>query len=284
MSDKTHRLKPFLRWAGGKQWIAKQLASLIPSDIGTYYEPFLGGGSLFFTALPDRAVLSDLNQRLIETYRSLRDQSDEVIEVLSAWLNDEQTYYDVRETAFEDSTRRAAQFIYLNRTCWNGLYRVNKQGEFNVPFGNHGRRVFDERHLADVSKNLKNVTIRHADFDQVLYCAEAGDFVYLDPPYTALHAKNGFLQYNERLFNWEDQQRLGHTAVELANRGCIVLVSNANHESVLELYPDFVHMEVSRKSVLAADSRFRRKTSELLLASDRRILTQEHLRFPSAYD
>ena len=268
MSDRSRKVKPFLRWVGGKQWISGQLAKLIPASTGTYYEPFLGGGSLYFTALPDRAVLSDVNQRLVETYQGLRDTPFEVMVVLERWDNDERTYYRVREMDFADRIHRVAQFIYLNRTCWNGLYRVNRQGKFNVPFGNHGRAVFDAQHLLEVSRALENAEVHCGDFDQILSRAQHGDFVYLDPPYTSLHASNGFRQYNEILFSWQDQQRLGHTAASLAERGCVVLVSNANHDAVLKLYPGFSHRQVSRHSILAARPKFRRVTSELLIASD----------------
>ena len=272
MREKSKRIKPFLRWAGGKQWISNRLSKLIPPYTGTYFEPFLGGGSLYFATLPKKAVLSDVNPRLIETYQQLRDAPLEVIDVLDKWTNDEQTYYRVRRMNFDDTIPRAAQFIYLNRTCWNGLYRVNRQGKFNVPFGHHGRTIFDAQHLMDVAESLKNAEVHHADFDQILKQAQEGDFIYLDPPYTSLHDNNGFRQYNESLFSWRDQQRLGRTAVCLAERGCTVLVSNADHETVLGLYPGFPHRRVARHSILAASSKFRRPTSELLIASDPTLL------------
>ena len=140
---RAQAVKPFLRWAGGKQWLSRHLAHLLPAGSGTYYEPFVGGGSLYFTARPTKAVLSDSNPRLVETYEALRDDPQGVIAVLEGWSNDTQTYYEVRSGAYADRVHRGAQFIFLNRTCWNGLYRVNRQGKFNVPFGNHGRAVFD---------------------------------------------------------------------------------------------------------------------------------------------
>ena len=268
MRDRIKTVKPFLRWAGGKQWISNRLSKLIFPAHGTYYEPFLGGGSLYFAAQPPRAILSDVNQRLIETYTRLRDTPLELIDILAMWANNEHTYYKVRQMDFDDAIARAAQFIYLNRTCWNGLYRVNKQGKFNVPFGHHGRTVFDPQHLIAVSQSLKKAELYQADFNQILKRAREGDFIYLDPPYTSLHGSNGFRQYNERLFSWHDQQRLGRTATRLAERGCKVVVSNADHEPVVELYPGFSYTRVPRHSILAARSEFRRVTSELVLASD----------------
>jgi DNA adenine methylase len=274
-SATTTNVKPFLRWAGGKQWLAHRLARLIPEHNHTYYEPFLGGGSLFFAARPKRAILGDINERLIETYQVLRDRPKDLIPVLSQWENDEKTYYKVRAAEYADNIWRAAQFIYLNKTCWNGLYRVNRQGHFNVPFGYNNRRVFDKTHLLEASEVLQNAKLIYCDFQQLLKMATAGDFVYLDPPYTVLHSRNGFRRYNEKLFSWQDQVRLARTARELAHRGCLVVVSNADNEDVLSLYPDFFHQKVSRHSVLAADPKWRRKTGEALLVSSEQFLLRQ---------
>ena len=247
--------------------MSSQLAKLIPSNIGTYYEPFLGGASLYFQALPDSAVLADVNPRLVETYQLLRDDPLELIAILRKWVNDKGTYYRVRDIDFSDIPHRAAQFIYLNRVCWNGLYRVNRQGKFNVPFGNHGRAVADADHLVEASRALRDAVVSCSDFEETVDYAEEGDFIYFDPPYTSLHSKNGFRQYNETLFSWEDQQRLGRIATSLSERGCHVVVSNANHDRILELYPGFSHKTVTRHSILAANPKFRRVTTELLIAS-----------------
>ena len=260
-------LKPLLRWAGGKRWLANKLRLIVPDAVGTYYEPFLGGGSLFFAALPKAAVLSDLNLQLMETYEALRSEPNQIISVLEQWRNDDETYYQVRGKVFIDTFVRAAQFIYLNKTCWNGLYRVNSSGRFNVPFGNHGRQVFDESHLLEVADALKDATLKCGDFGDVVRNAKEGDFVYFDPPYVTNGSEARFKQYTEQRFSWDDQKRLGDTAVELANRGCSVLVSNANHEPIVSLYPGFRRMVVSRHSILAADPRARRVTDELVLCS-----------------
>ncbi len=268
MKKKTEPIKPFLRWAGGKQWIAARLASMIPSDSGIYYEPFLGGGSVYFATLPSRAVLSDLNGRLVETYRVLRDNPLAVTSVLQCWSNDEFRYYNVRASEYQDEAHRAAQFIYLNRTCWNGLYRVNKQGTFNVPFANHGRAIFNTNHLLQVSYALRGTELQCSDFEYILRRAQPRDFVYLDPPYTTLGDAGGFSKYNVDCFTWNDQLRLGHVAVTLAKRGCYVLVSNVGQKEILELYPGFLSKEMVRHSIIAASSKFRKVTNELLLASE----------------
>ena len=272
LRDTNKRIKPFLRWAGGKQWLSSQLAESIPGNIGTYYEPFLGGGSLFFSARPDKAVLSDVNPRLAEAYRALRDELHQTIAVLKGWANDKETYYRVRAADYEATAYRAAQFIYLNRTCWNGLYRVNRQGRFNVPFGNHNRAVFDAGHLLEISGALQSASVLCCDFEAVVEGARPGDFLYFDPPYTSLHAENGFRQYNEKLFGWQDQVRLGRIATTLADRGCRVVVSNASHDAILGLFPGFSHKVVSRHSILAANPRYRRVTTEFLLGSEASLI------------
>ena len=268
-------MKPFLRWAGGKQWLSHTLLRLVPGNDCTYYEPFVGGGSLFFARRPTRAVLGDINGRLTETYQVVRDLPHELIAILSHWENDESTYYTVRPTEFEDAVSRAAQVIYLNKTCWNGLYRVNRQGKFNVPFGYNGRTVFSPEHLLEASAVLQSASIVNGDFEQVLDTAIAGDFVYLDPPYTVLHSRNGFRQYNEKLFSWQDQVRLASTARELARRGCFVVVSNADNEGVVALYDGFFRQTLTRHSILSADPRARRKTDEALLVSSDQLLLAE---------
>ena len=267
MENDKRPLKPFLRWAGGKSWLVQRLRLLLPPIIGTYYEPFLGGGSLFFNLLPENAVLSDLNERLVETYEVLRDQPSDLASILQNWSNSETTFYFIRNRDFPNKVYRAAQFIYLNKTCWNGLYRVSRSGKFNVPFGYHGRQVFDARHLEDLSKALQPSHLIAGDFASAVSEAKAGDFIYFDPPYTTRHSKNGFLQYNKNLFSWEDQKRLGRVATELAQRGCHVVVSNASYEPILELYPGFGHETVPRSSVLAAKPEYRQRITEFLIYS-----------------
>ena len=248
---------------------------MVPIDIGSYYEPFLGGGSLFFALRPNRGVLSDLNDRLVETYLSLRDDPLDVITALKQWDNDEATYYRVRSSEFKDRIYRSAQLIYLNKTCWNGLYRVNRSGKFNVPFGYHQRQVFNVDHLLDISTALQTAQLRQGDFRTVVKDAKQGDFIYFDPPYTTRHSRNGFLQYNRNLFSWEDQERLGHTAVELAERGCHVVITNASYDPILSLYPGFRYETVLRSSVLAANPEHRHMTTEFLIYSPHILVTAD---------
>jgi DNA adenine methylase len=260
-------MKPFLRWAGGKQWLTKTLISLSPEQIGDYYEPFLGGASFFFALKPNNAILSDSNSQLIETYQALQSNPNRVISKLEMWENNKETYYKIRASRFEEKSDRAARFIYLNKTCWNGLYRVNKKGEFNVPFSNNQRVVFDPEQLVTASMLLRSAKLLVGDFEETLATAKMGDLIYLDPPYTVSHSNNGFRQYNERIFSWEDQKRLSRVARNLINNGCYVIISNAWHKPIIDMYEDFLAYEISRHSILAANSNNRKKISEALIIS-----------------
>ena len=254
--------------------MASKLSLIIPATMGTYYEPFFGGGSLFFTVLPKKAVLSDLNVRLMDTYEMIRSHPNEIMSVLRGWPNDEITYYRVRDRFFVSKVSRAAQFIYLNKTCWNGLYRVNRLNRFNVPFGYHGRQVFDQGHILKVATALKSATLKTGDFAEVVEDAQSEDFVYFDPPYATNCGKTAFRHYTANRFSWHDQERLAEIATKLAKRGCTVIVSNANRESIISLYPDFSPVVVSRHSILAADPRARGVIDELVLCSDSDILSR----------
>jgi len=271
MTDMTEAsneiIRPFLRWPGGKQWLASRLSKLVPDKCCTYFEPFIGGGSLFFASRPKCAKLGDLNERLTETYTAVRDRPFDVIQALSEWPNSKQIYYQIRSQIFTDIIRRAAQTIYLSKTCWNGLYRVNREGQFNVPFGSHKRAVYDENNILGASQILQTAEIVSCDFEDLLNSAGCDDFVYLDPPYTVLHSKNGFLQYNERLFSWNDQIRLAKMANKLRDNGCLVVISNANHPEVIKLYHGFKYYKLNRHSVLAANPVRRCKTQEALFLS-----------------
>ncbi|MEX2160983.1 MAG: Dam family site-specific DNA-(adenine-N6)-methyltransferase [Anaerolineales bacterium] len=260
-------LSPLLRWPGGKQWLTEKLIALVPKEIGVYYEPFIGGAALFFALRPARAVLGDANRRLIETYETVRDNPRAVERALKKWPNTERTYYRLRSKEFTTRVEKAAQFIYLNKTCWNGLYRVNRRGKFNVPFSNNGRRVFDSDHLHHASAALRTAELVIGDFGLTLKRARERDFVYLDPPYITTHGNNNFRSYNERLFSWEDQKRLAVVANKLADQNCYVVLSNSAHQSIIELYKKFDQYEFTRHSVLAGKVSGRKKVREALFVS-----------------
>ncbi len=199
---------PFLRWAGGKQWLSNSISELAPLRYGRYFEPFLGGGSVFLALAPENAFLGDLNLSLISTYISVRDFPENVIYWLNKWKNHEDIFYKIRSSCFTDEAKNAARVIYLNKTCWNGLYRVNKKGEFNVPYGKTPHRsTHDPNAIRNVSLGLKKSQLVCSDFEVLLENTNDGDLIYLDPPYTTTHSNNGFRRYNETLFSWNDQKR-----------------------------------------------------------------------------
>ena len=243
----------------------------VPPSFGRYFEPFLGGAALFFALRPDRAILSDKSQLLIECYRAVKETSALVSRQLSRLPNSEADYYNIRESRPRTPHTRAARLIYLSALAFNGIYRENRQGEFNVPYGGRTyRRVTAGIHLAEASKALASARIECGDFDEALSAARRGDFVYLDPPYTVAHDNNGFVKYNSQIFSWDDQRRLAATADRLAARGCHVVISNARHDSIRHLYDGFKVHRVERYSRVAADSKHRGLVSEYILTSCRR--------------
>lgn len=259
---------PFLKWAGGKRWLASTYAELLPESYKRYHEVFLGSGALFFSMRPQQATLSDLNEELIECYSVLRDEWESVVVRLHHHQNhhSKDYYYEVRSSKPRLLANRAARFIYLNRTCWNGLYRVNLKGEFNVPVGTKTNVLLEADNFEALSALLKKTELLAADFEEVIDKAQSGDFIFADPPYTVRHNFNGFVKYNEKIFRWEDQIRLRDCLVRASNRGCLVLLTNANHPSVIELYEnDFELISLSRHSVIAADSKNRGLYEELVV-------------------
>lgn len=259
---------PFLRWAGGKRWLARTLRPTLPSRFGTYFEPFLGSGAVFFALQPPRAHLSDSNRRLIEAFRVVRDSPVLLASLLSDFSYTKTEYYAVRASKPTSVIDRAAQLVYLNRTCWNGLYRVDRKGTFNVPYGRRG--VFgpvDHDRLLQVSAALQGKSLRSEDFESALSSVQSGDLVFLDPPYTVTHGNNGFLLYNERIFSWSDQERLSRTVRAIDHRGAFFVLTNANHESVIGLYEGFDTVPLPRQSILAADPKRRRAVTELLISN-----------------
>jgi DNA adenine methylase len=263
-------ITPFLKWAGGKRWLADKVLELVPRNIGTYYEPFLGSGAIYFSLRPDSAVLSDLNGDLINAYASIRDDAMRVSMELRRHhrLHSKDHYYAVRAKNLRAQHTRAAQFIYLNRTCWNGLYRVNLAGTFNVPIGTKTNVVLDTDDFEASAELLSRATLHCRDFQATVDLARANDVIFADPPYTIHHNHNGFIKYNENIFSWQDQIRLRDSLVRARARGAKVIMTNANHESVRALYAEgFTLTPVSRMSVIAGSSTARKVYEELLIVS-----------------
>jgi DNA adenine methylase len=259
---------PLLKWAGGKRWLLKH-SYLFPNNIeGIYIEPFLGSGALFFHLNPKRAILSDINNSLIEMYVAIKDNWKLVFKYLRQHeiKHSEEYYYEIRTKQFKSKYQRAAQFIYLNRTCWNGLYRVNLKGEFNVPKGTKDRIILPSDNFKGTSGRLKNARLVSCDFEKIISEANEGDFIFADPPYTVKHNNNGFRKYNEKLFSWDDQIRLRDTLLKASEKGANVLLANASSECIIDLYSrNFEIIRIKRNSVLAADVNYRSPVEELMI-------------------
>lgn len=262
------KVAPFLKWAGGKRWLVDKFGSILNIEFDRYIEPFLGSGAIYFKLAPQSAILADANSQLIETYQAIKDDWKSVQQLLQQHheLHTNDYYYIVREQSPSNKSERAARFIYLNRTCWNGLYRVNLKGKFNVPIGTKKNVIMDSDNFEDTSKLLSNAILLHADYKTSLAKATKGDFVFVDPPYTVKHNHNGFVKYNESLFTWEDQVSLKSAICEAVDRGAKVIVTNANHESIKELYKGIgEHIVLDRASIIAGDSEKRGRYEELLI-------------------
>jgi len=271
-------VQPFLKWPGGKRWIAPLVVhGIAPYLKRTYLEPFFGGGAVFFRLQPKRAILSDMNPELIHCVRSVRDNVDCIVDRIRMWSNSKSCYYRVRKRRPHGGYVAAARLIYLTRTCWGGMYRVNQRGEFNVPFGNSGRPVCDFENLKACAHVLRHTDIYCSDFKQIIELANAGDVVYADPPYTTLGQGNGFLRYNERLFKWSDQQRLSVACHDAARRDAFVAVSGMWHDELLKLYSGWWAWKVGRKSLVSRALEARRTVLEVVLFSKKPKLNIEGL-------
>jgi DNA adenine methylase len=228
-----------MKWVGGKTQLMSQLLDRIPQDIGTYYEPFAGGGALFFALKPSKAVIGDFNSELIATYAAVRDTLPELIEVLEGHYYEKNYFYSVRAQDPEtlSDAESAARTIYLNRTGFNGLYRVNSKGQFNVPFGRYSNpSICDHENLEACSKLLRRAKLKHGSFERVLRSAKAGDFTYLDPPYVPISKTSNFTSYVAGGFGPEEQERLAQLLVDLNRRGVRFMLSNAGCEDSRALY------------------------------------------------
>jgi len=260
-------LKPFIKWAGGKRWILKNGKLKLPHFEGRYIEPFLGGGAVFFHLAPKQAILSDFNFKLIETYKAVKEDWVSIVAELKKHqeLHCKEYYYEQRAEMETSPHKKAAQFLYLNRTCFNGLYRENLKGIFNVPIGTKTKVLLPDDDFESASKLLRNASLDTCDFEQTLQEAKVGDLVFLDPPYTTAHNMNGFIKYNSKIFSWDDQLRLHRCVLAAKQRGARIVLTNANHESIHELYQDMGEPKIiSRSSLISGNSINRGSTSEAL--------------------
>ncbi len=252
-------VKPFIKWAGGKRDLLAQYGPYFPpkDSVRRYFEPFLGGGAVFFYLQLHPAFLFDTNPWLVETYQVVRDQVEELISVLQHHQNNKEYFYDIRAQDPKElsAVERAARFIYLNRTCYNGLYRVNSRDQFNVPFGRYKNPIIcDTRNMRAASQALQETQLEIADFEKVADLAGQGDFVYFDPPYAPLSATANFTSYTQNGFSAADQARLAEVFHRLNEKGCFVMLSNSNAPLIYDLYEGFGYYLVDIKARRAINS------------------------------
>ena len=266
--------RPFLKSVGGKTALLPEILLRLPAKINTYYEPFLGGGAVFFALAAEnrfkRAVLSDANEELVVTYIALANLTDKVVRALKKHMYEEEHYYSVRarDTLKMEMNARAARFIYLNKTCFNGLWRVNKKGKFNVPFGRYTNpTICDEENLRAVAAVLQRTAVPFAtDFEVTVALAKRGDTAYFDPPYAPASATANFTAYTAGGFGPEDQKRLRDVAKKLDERGVHVLLSNSDTPFVRELYRGFKIEKVQAPRRVNSRGDKRGNVGELLIS------------------
>ena len=264
-------MRPFLKWAGSKKWLVRRGLQVPTGKFDRYFEPFVGSGAVFFDLLPRNAVLSDMNSHLMNCYEQLRGDWRSVFEVYKKLFSahSKLNYYKIRENLVDEGTVGAGQFLYLNRTCFNGIFRVNLAGKFNVPLGSKISDPFDETDFEGWARALATSELHNCDFKTVIDRMGHRDFAFVDPPYTVAHNKNGFIEYNEHIFSWDDQLRLASALIRAKNRGASFIVTNANHQSVRQLYEPYFHVEdIDRQSAIAANVAKRRSISEIIIQTD----------------
>lgn len=263
---------PIVKWVGGKRQLLFELLKNMPKTYNRYFEPFIGGGALFFELQPDNAYISDMNEELINLYSVVRDSVDELIEDLSKHEISKEYFLEIRnidrteEYSKLSNVERASRFIYLNRTCFNGMYRVNSKGEFNVPFGNYKNpRIIDENNLLNCSELLKKTEIKCADFSKIIHKVQKGDFVYFDPPYVPLNETSSFTSYTKDGFDIDMQFKLREVCDELDSMGVKFMLSNSDTKLVNELYANYEIKKVFASRQINANAAGRGKITEVLV-------------------
>ncbi len=275
---KYHNLQPFTKWTGGKRQLLGELRSYMPETYGRYFEPFVGGGALFFDLAPEQAVINDFNEELINAYRQIKNNPAELINLLIKHKeNNSKDYYLALRSADRDGrisrmtgVERAARILYMLRVDFNGLYRVNSKNQFNVPYGRYKNpKIVDVDLLYQISEylNENDVEILQTDFAEAVKDAQTGDFVYFDPPYIPLNETSSFTSYTHEGFSYEEQVRLRDTFKELTERGVYAMLSNSSSPLVEELYKDFNIYFVEAQRTNGAKSSSRGKISEIIVTN-----------------
>lgn len=271
------KCKPIIKWVGGKRQLIKELKKRMPKKYNRYFEPFIGGGALFFELKPDNAFINDYNGELTNLYTTVRDNPIGIINDVCKHKNESEYYYQIRaldrdKKVFSKLTdvQRASRFLYLNKTGFNGLYRVNSKGECNVPFGRYKNPNYcDEENLLACSKLLKNTEISNGDFDIIKSKVKKGDFIYLDPPYVPLNATSSFTGYTDQGFDEDMQFRLRELCDYIHDKGAYFMLSNSSAEFVYELYKveDYYIHEVKANRSINSKASGRGKVKELIVTN-----------------
>lgn len=266
------RPKPFVKWPGGKRRLLPELVERLPETFDKYYEPFLGGGALYFHLQPKLAFISDINYELVNAYNAIKFRVELLMEELEKFNNNEAEYYFIRSLDRQEtydkmnSIQKAARFIYLNKTCFNGLYRVNSKGQFNVPFGKYENpTILDRDNLLACNKSLHNTVITCESFRSVVDYAERGDFVYFDPPYVPDGISSTFTSYTKDGFGMHDQEELVKVCDDLNTVGVKWMLSNSAAPVVYKLYERFNIEDVNAPRSIGASSETRKKVGEVIV-------------------
>ena len=254
--------KPFLKWAGGKTQLIPYLVKYIPKKFNKYIEPFVGAGALFFHLNHPLSIISDLNKELMITYEVVRDDVYSLINLLDSYVNEKFFFYKIRALNPMNLSRveRAARLIYLNKTCFNGLYRVNKKGHFNVPYNNRsGKQFYDKDNLINASRSLRNAQTFHCDYHFIFEnFAEKDDLVFIDPPYQPISIYSDFKRYTKEFFYEDDQKELFNQFKLLVEKGCFVILTNAAHPLIYDLYKDFRIVTIETKRLISSNPNTRK--------------------------
>ena len=272
---KNKLVAPVVKWVGGKRQIIDQIFQYIPKNISTYYEPFFGGGAVLFELQPKKAIINDINKELINLYEVIKNNTEELIEELKTHKNDEDYFYYVRELDRDKASynsltpiQKASRIIFLNKTCYNGLFRVNKSGEFNAPFGRYKNpNIVNEITIRAVSNyfNKADITFMSKDFAEVLKGARKGAFVYLDPPYDPVSDTASFTGYDKGGFNRDEQIRLKNVCDKLNEKGIRFLLSNSATDFIKDLYADYQIELVKAKRAINSNGDKRGEIDEVLV-------------------
>ena len=276
---------PIIKWAGGKRRFANQITAIIGNDYKCYYEPFIGGGAILLHMMPKKAVCSDINEELINFYNVVKNSPEELIKEMDKYVNEnnKEFYLNIREYDRNgmieqmNSVQRAGRFLYLNKTCYNGLWRVNNKGEFNVPYGKYvNPKFFDVNELNEASKYFKNVEFNVCDYKKTAMKAKKGDFVYFDPPYDVEEGQNSFVSYTKSGFNQDNQRQLKELCDTLIRRGVTVGISNSNTKFIKDLYcsDDYIsyelHEDIIVNRTIGGTPSSRRQVTELFILGRKR--------------